>query len=685
MMLLAPLFAWLLPLALTPVVFHLFFRVRRRPRLFSSLLFFLAADPRLGTRRRLRDRLVLALRCLALLALLLALARPVRHGWGGGGALALVVVIDNSASMQVAGRNGESRLSRALAGAAALLDDPAVRQAGVAATVRDPAAALPEGLATDRAAARAALASIRSTHAAGDPAAALAAALGALRGAMRESGEVHLFTDLQAATWERPAVPFDLPPGVTVVLHDVARDDDQAGAVALERVTLPARRPVAGRPWRAQARLHNRGAQAAELTLNLLAERSGERQRLSVSLAPGEAREVPLPLRAASAGLLPVRIWLEGAAAAPGAEAWLAPELADAERVWLLGERAAHGLLDAALAPTRDSRLTGLDVVALPLSDLAAASRAPALIAATAEQLAHSAVADACRSWVEAGATLLVTPARSLPPRAAPLPAWCGVDWAAPRANAAGWTSVVFQARAAVWDDLRTAAGEVPWRGVLAWQLLPPQPRAPAEALLGLVDGTPLLVSTPLGRGRVYVSGIAWDARWSSLPRRALFLPLVQGIALGARETDGAQPVPAGQRLALPEPTAGAPPPRLRAVAGETGEWPLDPQTRTAPPRAGVYTLSGSGAAEIRLAVMGDSAEAEPRRLRGPSAPLLGALPHRIARHADSASLAAATVAARQGRSLFGPLLLLAALALLGETLATGAWRRAAKTGRSEP
>ena len=103
----APIFAWLLPLALLPVAFHLFFRIRKQPRAFPSLLFFQSADPRLSARRKLREWLALLLRTLALAALLLALARPVRQGWGGGDAH-LVAVIDNSASMSAAVRRGSA-------------------------------------------------------------------------------------------------------------------------------------------------------------------------------------------------------------------------------------------------------------------------------------------------------------------------------------------------------------------------------------------------------------------------------------------------------------------------------------------------------------------------------------------------------------------------------------------------
>ena len=69
-----PLFLSLLPLAALPVLFHLFFRLKRRPRAFSTLMFFHRLDPRLNARRRLREWLILLLRTLLILFLLLALA-----------------------------------------------------------------------------------------------------------------------------------------------------------------------------------------------------------------------------------------------------------------------------------------------------------------------------------------------------------------------------------------------------------------------------------------------------------------------------------------------------------------------------------------------------------------------------------------------------------------------------------
>jgi len=101
-----PLFLSLLPLAALPVLFHLFFRLKRQPRPFPTLMFFHRLDPKLNARRRLREWLILFLRTLLILFLLLALARPVWLGHGRGGDVAAVLLIDNSGSMSGPGEGG---------------------------------------------------------------------------------------------------------------------------------------------------------------------------------------------------------------------------------------------------------------------------------------------------------------------------------------------------------------------------------------------------------------------------------------------------------------------------------------------------------------------------------------------------------------------------------------------------
>lgn len=82
-----------------PVVLHLIHRQSYPDRLFTSLRFFDVTIKHNVIQKRLIDRLLLALRVLALVALMLGLARPF---WGGGVGeqrASVVVVLDNSPSM----------------------------------------------------------------------------------------------------------------------------------------------------------------------------------------------------------------------------------------------------------------------------------------------------------------------------------------------------------------------------------------------------------------------------------------------------------------------------------------------------------------------------------------------------------------------------------------------------------
>lgn len=51
---------------------------------------------------------------------------------------------------------------------------------------------------------------------------------------------------------------------------------------------------------------------------------------------------------------------------------------------------------------------------------------------------------------------------------------------------------------------------------------------SPAQVVLALGDGTPLMVEQPVGHGRVVLVGTSSDATWTALPKWPGFLPLVQ-------------------------------------------------------------------------------------------------------------------------------------------------------------
>lgn len=97
-----PQFLWALPAAALPIALHLFFRRRKSKVDFSTIQFFRVRERFLAHRRRIREWLLLALRTLALLLLILGLARPLTSGimFAGGGRTDCVIVLDDSMSME---------------------------------------------------------------------------------------------------------------------------------------------------------------------------------------------------------------------------------------------------------------------------------------------------------------------------------------------------------------------------------------------------------------------------------------------------------------------------------------------------------------------------------------------------------------------------------------------------------
>ena len=125
-----PAFLWALPAATLPVLFHLFFRVRTRRRPFPTFMFFIAGDPMLTARRRIREWLTLILRTLAIVFVVLALAGPVRPGMADvDGGIARVLILDNSGSMSAADAGGRRPWDAAIEAASKKLTDAAFERA----------------------------------------------------------------------------------------------------------------------------------------------------------------------------------------------------------------------------------------------------------------------------------------------------------------------------------------------------------------------------------------------------------------------------------------------------------------------------------------------------------------------------------------------------------------------------
>jgi hypothetical protein len=116
---LSPLFLWLIPLALLPVIIHLLNRLRYQTVPWAAMMFLRSADRDSSRRARLRQWLILASRCLMLLLFLLALARLQSRGrlarFFDPGSNLVIILFDRSVSMEqerggVTGRERAVRL-----------------------------------------------------------------------------------------------------------------------------------------------------------------------------------------------------------------------------------------------------------------------------------------------------------------------------------------------------------------------------------------------------------------------------------------------------------------------------------------------------------------------------------------------------------------------------------------------
>jgi len=116
---LQPILLIALPLTLLPIVIHLIHRHRHRTVRWAAMMFLLDARKMTKGMARLRQILILAMRVLAVAALIFAAGRPLAGGWlalAGGKADTVILLLDRSASMEQHDlETGASKRSTALA------------------------------------------------------------------------------------------------------------------------------------------------------------------------------------------------------------------------------------------------------------------------------------------------------------------------------------------------------------------------------------------------------------------------------------------------------------------------------------------------------------------------------------------------------------------------------------------
>ncbi|MGB7346392.1 MAG: BatA domain-containing protein [Pirellulaceae bacterium] len=103
-----------LPLIALPIIIHLINQWRYQTKQWGAMMFLLKANKMARGYAKLRQWLILAMRCLVVAGLIFAIARPLASGllgWTGGGrADTTILLLDRSPSMQQVGEAGVSKL-----------------------------------------------------------------------------------------------------------------------------------------------------------------------------------------------------------------------------------------------------------------------------------------------------------------------------------------------------------------------------------------------------------------------------------------------------------------------------------------------------------------------------------------------------------------------------------------------
>ena len=659
-------FTALLPLAALPVVFHLFFRLKRQPRTFPSLMFFRRIDPKLNARRRLREWLILLLRTLLILCLLLALAKPVWFGVGREGAIAVVLVIDNSGSMSGASPGAPTKLKQAVEAAQGVLRQLRARDvAGVLLVVPDPAVPLPPGLSEDKSALKTALDRVTSTEASGSIAATVERAVALLETRPTTHGEIHILSDLQAGKWSQPPVSLRAPrTGTRLVVHRIASPAAPQAAIALAGVQVPTRSVPAGRRVPLEIQLANPGPAAGRARLNWLDD-AGNRGSEEVAVPAHGERNVAITLDAPNPGLRWAMLGLDGDAFPAASRAAIAFTAVEKQAVLFAGKPADFGTLALAISPGSDGKLSGL-VPSFSDSDALASAlldKRPGFVVMTWDALARKGVAGpALEKFLTTGGRLLVVPPPTTSAEIPTTPPWLSIAPEGLRSVSNGLTLTVLDKANAMFADLRDEKGEVLLKNLKAFKFQPLRLGSTNTPVLGLEDGRVVFAEQRVGKGLVLASGLAFDANWSTLPLKPGFVALAQGMAL-APATSGTNLVSAvaGESLRLAPADAG--PIQVQSLGGGPLDWKGAAAELSTLPRAGLYSVR-VGDKTTFVAVRAADKEATQTFLTTATLPALGPLKFTLEDLAGGDALVSAVQVQEKSLDLSLPLLLLAFLCL---------------------
>jgi hypothetical protein len=529
-------------LAAAPLAAHLLRRRRADVIALPTASLLAKTPPTVRRRSALEDRSLLAIRVLAVLLLALLGATPfvscshLSLTRKDGASIAMVLVIDDSASMRAKGADGKSRFERARTAAMDLADVAEPGDSFAIVLAGSPARVM-LAPTTDLAAARSGIKALVPSDRSTDLEAALSLSTDLLGEARQIDKRVVLLSDL--ADGNSAGAPLDVPESIGLwypVAELEAKPAMNCGVVAASRV---AERVTAGIACSQDA--------AAPRKLNV--RQVGKSDPVaSAELLPGVTSvtiEVPADLE----GELDVALEANDAIS----EDDVAPVVAttSGRAIGVVSDAAAMHLETGGRPPVEQA-LLALELGAAVRS-LASAPEHEAELA----QLAGLILDDpagltpeergAIKAWVERGGILLL----GLGPQAASAPLGASFGELVPGVVrfVAGTGKGAKSESCSYFGESAAALGELNARGSIS---LEPAALEGAEVLCPFEDGKPLLVKRAMGRGTVLITTLPFDLGTSDFPLRPAFLSLLDRFVEAARGEGSSREVAAGQTFSFP-------------------------------------------------------------------------------------------------------------------------------------
>jgi len=533
-----------------PIAIHLIGKRRARVVRFAALDFLLASKRRTARRLQLRERLLLAVRALACLALALALAKPFTTCNRPGpsvvrGPQAAVLVVDDSFASAYR-KEGRTLLAREVEEAERIL-----RQLGpeaeVAVVRASEGADEPTELTRDHLRLRDRLNELESTARPADLGRGLSRAAQLLAGSSHARKTVFLFSPLQASAMHE-AEPAWGADGPTLDVVDV-RGTTPLSNVAVTRVSAEPDTGVSSRGVAVTAEVANFGTEAVHnLGISL---RLGDQvvARGTIDLAAGgRADKRFLAALHADQRAADAAVEIDHDALVADDRRFLRVELRDQIRVLLVDgdprtTRYEDELfyIEAALRPG-DRADAGIDVTTTTADDVGSVdlSGFDVVVLANVPAMARERVA-AIATWVDAGGGLLIAPgdnydaaayARTMRPILPGDPRDpVDVVWGAPPEEKQSrvlhlekWENdhPIFAPFPADAAELRDAA----FTKII---LLGPTPSGGERKVLArFTNGAVAMVEAARGKGRLLLYCSTLDRDWNDLPIHPGFLPLIE-------------------------------------------------------------------------------------------------------------------------------------------------------------